>query len=75
LLAIFTAAATLIPAVLPSSKPSSRSSRYTKCMVSASEIRNASSSGAPARFAVTRPVPMPSVIDEPPSDFNSPSLM
>jgi hypothetical protein len=44
-------------------------------MVSASGMRSASSMGAPARFAVTRPVPMPSVMDEPPSDFNSPSLM
>ena len=38
-------------------------------------MRSASSIGAPSRFAVTRPVPIPSVIDEPPSVFRTPSLM
>src|SRR5579872_7179790 len=61
-----------MPLVLPRRRPSSRSSRYTKRTVSPSSIWTASSSGASAKLAVTRPIPMPSVIELEPVDLSAP---
>ena len=64
-----TAAATLMPEVLPSSRPFLAQQPIDEAHGLGVLMRSASSIGAPSRFAVTRPVPMPSVIDEPPSDL------
>ncbi len=67
-----TAAATLMPLVLPRKRPSSCSNRYTICTVSVSSTCTAESIGAPLKLSVTRAMPMPSVIEPLPVDLISP---
>ena len=65
------APATFIPLDPPMSRPSSSRRSKQTGIISSSGMRNASSIFAPSRFPVTRPWPMPSVI-ELPSDLSSP---